>query len=182
MVIRYRWLPDDIRRVMADAPGLRLQPQEGQAEYKISYLVDSEQTFDPKDVVRRLRHADLQATVVYSHQAYLDLIPIRASKGKALRYFALKWDIPIERCLVAGDSGNDAEMLTGNTLGVVVGNHQKDLDGLKGQPGIYFAQGHHAWGVLEGIDHYDFFGSLHALERDPVADDRSTHQLSRCIS
>jgi len=182
MVIRHRWLPDEIRRVTADIPGVRLQPPEGQSEYKISYLVDPEEAPGLRDIVRTLRQAGLQATVVYSHQAYLDLLPIRASKGKALRYFALKWDIPIERCLVAGDSGNDEEMLTGNTLGVVVGNHDKDLEKLKGHPRVYFAKGHHAWGILEGIEHYDFFGSIHISEQEPLIDDRGAHQLSRCAS
>ena len=107
-----------------------------------------------------LRRGKVQARVIYSHGAYLDLLPIRASKGMAVRYFALRWGIPLEHCLVAGDSGNDEEMLTGNTLGVVVGNHDKELDILREQPQVYFAEGHYAWGILEGIEHYDFFKKI----------------------
>jgi sucrose-phosphate synthase len=182
MVIRHRWSPDDIRRVMTGVPGLRLQPPEGQDEYKISYLVDPDKAPGRKEIVRILRQADLQASVVYSHGQFLDVLPIRASKGKALRYFAVKWNIPIERCLVAGDSGNDEEMLTGNTLGVVVGNHDQDLEKLKGHPRIYFAEGHHAWGILEGIDQYDFLGSLRIPGQEQLADDRSAYQLSQRTS
>jgi sucrose-phosphate synthase len=61
---------------------------------------------------------------------------------------------------VAGDSGNDEEMLTGNTLGVVVGNYDPDLEKLRGNPRIYFAQGHHAWGIIEGIEQYNFLGQI----------------------
>jgi sucrose-phosphate synthase len=55
-------------------------------------------------------------------------------------------------------------MLSGKTLGVVVGNHDPELDKLRGQPHVFFAQGHHAWGILEGIEHYGF------LERIRVPD------------
>jgi sucrose-phosphate synthase len=78
----------------------------------------------------------------------------------ALRYFATKWGIPLERCLVAGDSGNDEEMLTGNTLAVVVGNYDPDLEKLRGEPLVYFAEGHYARGIIEGIEHFDFFGEI----------------------
>jgi sucrose-phosphate synthase len=113
----------------------------------------------------------LHAHVVYSHQAYLDLLPIRASKGMALRYFATKWGIPLERCLVAGDSGNDEEMLTGNTLAVVVGNHDPELDKLRGESSVYFAEGCYARGIIEGIHHYGFFGEdfEHELELSQYA-------------
>jgi sucrose-phosphate synthase len=62
--------------------------------------------------------------------------------------------------LVAGASGNDETMLGGNTLGVVVGNYSPEIEKLRGCPQIYFAQGHYAWGILEALDHYDFFGNL----------------------
>ena len=110
--------------------------------------------------------AGLQARLIYSHRAYLDVLPIRASKGMALRYFCLHWGIPPERCLVAGDSGNDEEMLRGRTLGVVVGNHDPELASLRGQPQIYFAPGRHAWGIIEGIRHYDFMGSVRVPEAE----------------
>ena len=167
--ICYRWQPDGLREAMAELPGLKLQPPEGQSEFKVSYDVDPDRIPRITDIVRHLRRLRLQANVVYSHQAYLDLLPIRASKGTALRYFATKWDIPLERCLVAGDSGNDMEMLTGNTLGVVVGNYSEELEALRGEPHIYFADAHHAAGIIEGIEHYDFFGKIKIPKLEAVA-------------
>jgi len=158
--IRYRWRRENIREAMSEVPGLKLQGEEGQRPYKISYDVDPEKMPPIPQIRRHLRQTGLQARLVYSHRAYLDVLPIRASKGMALRYFCLHWGLPPERCLVAGDSGNDEEMLTGRTLGVVVGNHDSDLDRLRGQAQIYFASGKHAWGVIEGIRHYDFLGSV----------------------
>ena len=167
--INYRWRPEALREAMKELPGLKLQSLEGQGPHKVSYFVDADKAPTTRDVVRHLRRSDLQARVVYSHQAYLDLLPIRASKGSALRYFAWKWNIPLDRCLVAGDSGNDEEMLTGNMLGVVVGNHDEDLAGLRGEPRIYFADGRYAWGIIEGIEHYDFFGRIRLPELEAAA-------------
>ncbi|MGB7327014.1 MAG: HAD family hydrolase [Rubripirellula sp.] len=62
--------------------------------------------------------------------------------------------------LVAGDSGNDAGMLTGRTLGVVVGNYSPELERLRTKPRVYFADGHHARGVIEGIKYYNFLENI----------------------
>ncbi len=164
--IDYRWRPQAVRAAMERFPGLELQPPEEQRPYKISYFVDVAQAPSPREIQRTLRQLDLHVNVVFSHNAFLDLLPVRASKGAAVRYVAVKWGLPLDRILVAGDSGNDEEMLSGITLGVVVGNHSPELDRLRGRERIYFAQGHHAWGILEGIDHYDFFGERAAAQAE----------------
>jgi len=158
--INYRWRPDRIRELIEGLPGLKPQPKEGQGSHKISYFVDPGKAPRPREIARSLRRAGVPVNVVYSHQAYLDVLPVRASKGSALRYFAAKWAIPLERFLVAGDSGNDEEMLSGNTMGVVVSNHSPELNKLKGRHNIYFSKGAHAWGIIEALEHYDFFGDM----------------------
>jgi sucrose-phosphate synthase len=71
---------------------------------------------------------------------------------------ARQWKIPLERVLVNGGSGGDEDMLRGNTLGVVVDNrHREELSILTDIDQVYFANGAHAWGILEAIEHYDFF-------------------------
>jgi sucrose-phosphate synthase len=94
--------------------------------------------------------------LIYSHDKYVDILPYRASKGKALRYLSYKWEIPLNNFLVCGDSGNDEEMLRGETLGAVVGNYSPELAKLKGQRKIYFAKQKYAHGILEAIQHYKF--------------------------
>ena len=168
--IRYRWRPETVREVMAKLPGLKLQSGEGQGPYKVSYDADPEKMLSVTETLRFLRNFRLQVNIVYSHRAYLDVLPIRASKGTALRYFAIKWGIPLERCLVAGDSGNDEEMLSGNTLAVVVGNHEPELDRLQGDPRIYFADGHYARAIMEAVEHYNFFGEIQNPSVDETHD------------
>jgi len=160
----YRWEPQAVREAMQELPGIRMQGGAEQRKYKISYFMDPDKAPSVREITGRLRQRHLHANVVFSHGMYLDVLPVRASKGSAIRYLADKWGIPVDSILVAGDSGNDEEMLSGNTLGVVVGNHSLELEVLRGRERIYFAEGHYAWGILEGIEHYDFFGSLRTIQ------------------
>lgn len=154
--IRYRWKREAILEAMGDIPHLRFQPRSEQLPCKISYYIDPKKGIDLAAIARHLRRLDLSANIIYSHQAYLDLLPVRASKGSAVRFFCDKWGIPLEHLLVVGDSGSDEEMLSGNTLGAVVGNYSPELEHLHEDPSIYFAKGHHAWGILEALEHYGF--------------------------
>ena len=77
-----------------------------------------------------------------------------------MRHVLWKWGFAPERVLVAGDSGNDAGMLLGRTLGVVVANHSKELNRLRNRPRVYFAKASHAGGILEGIEYYNFLDKI----------------------
>ncbi|MCB5188923.1 HAD-IIB family hydrolase [Methylobacillus caricis] len=164
--IRHKWRRDDLAIAMNKFPGLTLQASENQREFKLSYIVDQEKMPSLEDINRQLRDQQLFAQLIYSHGEFLDILPIRASKGHAIRYLAYKWKVPLRNFLVAGDSGNDHEMLVGDTLGVVVGNHSEELEKLRGIEQVYFAQGHCAAGILEGIEHYRF----DEIEPEPVVE------------
>jgi sucrose-phosphate synthase len=156
--IRYKWRRESLVEAMADVPGLELQAVENQREFKLSYNINPELMPPLAQIYRHLRERSLNARLVYSHEAFLDVLPVRASKGHAIRYLAYKWGLPLKNFLVAGDSGNDEEMLRGDTLGVVVGNNSSELEILRGLQQIYFAQASFARGVLEGVHHYGFDG------------------------
>jgi len=158
--IDYRWKPKELRKALIDTLGLRLQPGKEQRVHKLSYFINPKKAPTIRDIQAHLRHLDLHAKLIYSHGKFLDLLPVRASKGLAIRYLSIKWGLPPERILVAGDSGNDEEMLRGNTLGLVVGNYSPELARLRGRERVYFAEGEYAWGILEGIQFYDFLGEL----------------------
>lgn len=158
--IDYRWRPQDLRKALRNIPGLKMQAADAQSAHKISYYLDPEKAPTVREIQAHLRHLDLHAKLIYSHGKFLDLLPVRASKGLAIRYLSIKWGLPPERILVAGDSGNDEDMLSGNTLGLVVGNYSPELARLKGRERVYFANSHYAWGILEGIQHYDFMDNI----------------------
>jgi sucrose-phosphate synthase len=154
--IRHLWRRDELVKAMQSIAGMQLQSEDNQREFKISYLVD-ENTMPPvAEIYHHLNSLNLRAQVIYSHGEFLDILPLRASKGHAIRYLAYKWGLSLHQFLVAGDSGNDIEMLLGDTLAVVVGNYSEELEKLKGMEQIYFAKAHYAKGVLEGMSHYHF--------------------------
>lgn len=158
--LRVKWRGDRVREALAKLPFITLQKDEKtQREFKISYDLDD--TAPPDEALPRIYDALSKARVAYSlifsHGAYIDILPHRASKGKAVRYISTKWNVPIERIATAGDSGNDRDMLIGNTSGIVVGNHDEELSALRGSTHrIYFAEGRCAKGIIEGLRHYGF--------------------------
>ncbi len=153
--ISNRWNRTRIQELLATLPCLDIQEEQAQRPFKISYYMDpSEDSL--AQVHRILTEHRLRYTLIYSRDAYLDILPYRASKGKAIRYLSYKWDIPLANIAVAGDSGNDEDMLRGEMLGIVVGNHQPELETLRGLRHIYFAEAAYADGILEGFRHYRF--------------------------
>ena len=68
-----------------------------------------------------------------------------------------------EKILAAGGSGTDEDMMRGNTLAVVVANrHEEELSQLTDVDRIFFATKPYAAGIVEAIEHYDFFGDCRA--------------------
>ena len=137
---------------------MKPQPKVDQTPFKISYYYDPEIAPGIEDIISHLHQHEITANVMLSFGQYIDIVPSRASKGQALRYVSQRLDIPLEQILVAGGSGADEDMMRGNTLAVVVGNrHNEELSQLVDQERIYFAGQDHALGILEAIEHYDFF-------------------------
>lgn len=156
--IDHHWMPQVVTRLLADLPGLKLQPKSERSRFKISYFIDPNKAPSLEQINSLLHQEDQEVNVIQSFGQYLDILPIRASKGLALRYVADRWGIALEQTLVAGGSGADEDMMRGNTLAVVVANrHHEELSGLTDQERIYFASRAHALGILEAIEHYHFF-------------------------
>jgi len=153
--IAHQWQRDKIVDLLSGLDFLKYQEEETQREFKISYYMEPGKERLAK-VHDCLLHNKCRYNLIYSHDQYLDILPYRASKGKAIRYLSYKWVIPLRNFLVSGDSGNDEEMLRGEPRGVVVGNYSHELDNLKGQRRIYFAKASCAGGILEGMQHYRF--------------------------
>ena len=153
--ISAKWNRDKIVDLLKDLTFLEYQPAEAQRHFKISYEIEP-----GKDrlamIHERLLRNQCRYNLIYTQDRYLDILPYRASKGKAIRYLSYKWEIPLGNFLVCGDSGNDEEMLRGDPRGVVVGNYSPELKKLKGIRGIYFAREKYSGGIIEGIKRYQF--------------------------
>ncbi len=156
--IDHWWTPQVLRRIIDPLSGIKPQSKEQQSRFKVSYYYDANIAPSMEEILTLLRQQEISVNTTLSFGQYLDFVPARASKGLALRYVARQWNIPLEKVLVNGGSGGDEDMLRGNTLGVVVDNrHREELLSLNDTEQVYFADGAHAWGILEAIAHYDFF-------------------------
>jgi sucrose-phosphate synthase len=156
--IDYLWNPRIIRRALQELPGMKLQPRLEQNRFKISYFIDPQIAPDTQHINKLLHQEGQAANVVLSFGQYLDIIPIRASKGLAMRWVAERHDIALDRILAAGGSGADEDMMRGNMLAVVVANrHNEELSDLIEVDEIFFASRPYAEGILEAIELYDFF-------------------------
>ncbi len=153
--ISVHWKPERIKEVLGELDFLVFQEAEGQRSHKISYYLE-----DKNDRLDRVHQAlaehKLRCKVIYSHGQFLDILPQRASKGKAIDYVCYKFDFSPRHTLVAGDSGNDEDMIAGKSRGLVVGNHSEELEHLRDQPDIHFSSDEYAAGIVDGLRHYGF--------------------------
>ncbi len=158
--INYCWEPERVKAALAAVPGLALLDDEPATRFRLRFRPEDPHSPSLQVIRRTLRREGLRVTATLDRGRDLDVTPVSASPGLAIRFLAYKWDLPPDRMLVTGDSGNDADALAGDMLGVVVGNHSAELEALRDRPRVYFSDRPHAWGILDGIRHYDFFGSI----------------------
>jgi len=163
--ISSKWDRQKIKKLLDSLPFLQYQKEDTQRPFKISYFMepDEDHLAGIHDLLSRNK---CSYNLIYSHQEFLDILPYRASKGKAIRYLSYKWEIPLVNFLVCGDSGNDEEMLLGDPRAVVVGNYSKELETLKGRRNVYFAPSPGAGGILEAIEHYRFMEEAKTQRHD----------------
>jgi sucrose-phosphate synthase len=153
--ISWQWKPLAIKEALEGFDFLHSQEAEGQRSHKISYYLE-EKEGRLSQVLDRLEEQKLRCQVIYSHNQFLDILPQRASKGKAVDYVRYKFDLSARHVMVAGDSGNDEDMLSGHGRGLVVGNHSDELEELRGRANIYFSNQQYAAGIIDGLRHYGF--------------------------
>lgn len=155
--IDYQWSRRRVKGLLTDFPGLKNQPNVEQSRFKLSYYIDPEKA--DIEAVKQLLHREEQAVFVQAaFGQFLDILPLRASKGMALRYVVEQFSIPLEAVFVAGGSGADEDMMRGNTLAAVVANRYHDeLSQLDDIERIYLSNPPYAAGILEALEFYDFF-------------------------
>jgi sucrose-phosphate synthase len=152
--IQFHWEPEKIRTLLQELDWLKPQDQVAQNHEKISYNLKRHHQTPERTIKSLLRRNLLRARVLVTQGRCVDVIPVRASKGHALRYLSWRLGIDMSCILTAGDAGNDLDMLRGQPKGIVVANHSRELGVLRRAKDVYFSPHASAAGVLDGLRHY----------------------------
>ncbi len=166
----------DLLKMLSDFKVLRLQAEEKQKAFKLSFYTDV--GLDLEGLAEKMKATLLEngirASIVASIDemadiGLVDVLPERATKVHAIYYIIQKYSIDASRVVYAGDSGNDLPALTSGLNAVLVRNASEDVCrqaiDMASQKGHEFAlylaeggfmgmNGNYAAGVLEGLAHF----------------------------
>lgn len=144
------WMPEKIEEIAASVKGMTKQPLP--LENRRSYFVDDSQPV--KELQSKLHNFNIPHKLIFSGGCDVDVLPPGSGKGQALEYILKKYNIENAKLLVAGDSGNDLEMLTLGFPSVIVGNAQPELLESPDDPQIFRATRNCAGGIHEAWLHF----------------------------
>ena len=149
------WDREAVDKVVRNFPDIRPQPDEQQHPWKSSWFWMGASAAEIEGLRSALKEAGVEAQVIYSSARDLDVLPVAANKGNALKWICGHLGIDITEAIAAGDTGNDISMLTvSGVRGIAVGNAEPELlEAIEGTS-VYLARGHCAAGVLEGLIHF----------------------------
>ncbi len=150
-VVSAGWDRSGVRAALAALDGLVPQGPLEQRGHKLSYFGDAATA---QRVRAGLARAGLSANVIHSHGLYLDVLPEAASKGTAVSHVRALYGLPERAVFVAGDSGNDVEMLRAQAQAIIVANYSDDLASNAALKHSYVARASHARGIIEGVGHF----------------------------
>jgi len=150
-VVSRDWNRARVRAALSGLPGLVPQGPLEQRPHKLSYFGDAALAQAARAA---LDAAGLPASIIHSHGRYLDVLPPAASKGTAVDHVRALYGLSEGDVFVAGDSGNDVEMLRARRQAIIVANFSDDLASHAALRHSYVARASHARGVIEGVAHF----------------------------
>lgn len=152
-IIAAGWDRDAVADLIARHAVLTPQSPLEQRRFKLSYFADGDMAAAERVRALLADHGH-SCSIIQSHGRYLDILPHAASKGTAVEHVRRRLGLSARQVIVAGDSGNDIEMLRSSRHAIIVGNYSDGLGTRADLAHGYVAAGHHARGVIEGIAHF----------------------------
>ncbi|MCU7891325.1 MAG: HAD-IIB family hydrolase [Candidatus Thiodiazotropha sp. (ex Ustalcina ferruginea)] len=166
----------DLKSLFSNIQGLRLQENEKQNRFKLSYYVSLDQDHQRilGMMVQALEPEAVNASLIWSidetaGMGLLDVLPERATKYHAIDFLRQSLGYSLTETLFSGDSGNDMEVLISPIPAVLVANAQSDVrdeaqrlaqdkgtgDSLyMAKGGFMTMNGNYSAGILEGAAYY----------------------------
>lgn len=158
-IVSRNWDRDLVVATAAHFADLTPQPETEQRPFKASYFLT--QTAAPEVISQLdtlLEERGVEVQLIYSGGVDLDVLPLRANKGRAMSFLRDYLGISAEQTVACGDSGNDRSMFENREeLGIIVGNAMPELlEWHHANPNSnrYLAQAHYAGGILEGLSYF----------------------------
>ncbi|ANU26443.1 HAD-IIB family hydrolase [Planococcus versutus] len=144
------WVPKHIEVIANGLQGLTSQnlPVTNRCSY---YATDAAVVETLRETLEK---AEIPHKLIYSGGRDVDILPMESGKGQALQYILDKYQLNNAKLLVAGDSGNDIEMLTMGFPSVIVGNAQAELLEQAEHSFVYRATKEYAAGIHEAWQHF----------------------------
>ena len=135
-------------RAALEGTNVRFQPVYDQRRWKVSLFGAISEV---PSIEAQLHQVGVLARIIPSHEKFIDIIPVQAGKAAAIRFEAARRGMSDDCVIVAGDSGNDLDMLSRFENAVLPANALAELDGLAS---VYRSSLKHAMGVLDGVQYY----------------------------
>lgn len=157
-----------LRNQLSDLPQLRLQEDEKQGEFKLSYYVEQNQLRDTTRALQqrlqtsRAPYSLIESIDPFNGDGLVDLLPHNVSKAYALTWWSRHLNYPEEQIVFAGDSGNDLAAFLSGFRSIIVGNADDAIGAevtaqhhkLGWKNRLYRATRKATSGVLEGCRHF----------------------------
>lgn len=149
--MRKGWQPERVLETASRFPSLHRQklPEDCRISFTLEDGIDTVNAFKDALCAKHIPHH-----LVFSSNNDVDVLPRDSGKGKALEYVIQQFAHPSVNLLVAGDSGNDTDMLSRGWPSVIVGNAHEELKGIPDHPNLYRASRHYAGGIYEAWQHF----------------------------
>lgn len=166
----------ELAALFEDLEPLRLQEPEKQSDFKLSFYapISTDTGTLLGEMQQRLQRRGVKANLIWSvdettDTGLLDLLPESASKLHALEFLMERERFVPERCVFAGDSGNDLPILASPVRSVLVANATAEVcrqavamaENEGTQDALYLARGgllgmngNYGAGILEGAAHF----------------------------
>jgi len=157
-ILSQGWNREEIFEIASQFDTLQCQPKSEQNPFKISYyLAQSVADETTTKLKSTLKENGYEVKLIYSAGQDLDLLPKNGDKALAVQFLRHKWNIPVNKTIVCGDSGNDISMFQGEEKGLIVSNAKPELiewyEANKCK-NLYLAQSACAAGIIEGLEHF----------------------------
>lgn len=162
-----------LREEFASFDRLRLQEEEKQGPFKLSFYCDAKQLHAVHDEVlnllahRRLPYNLISSVDPFNGDGLIDLLPTDVSKAYALQWWTDHAGMDNKEIVFSGDSGNDLAAMTAGYRTIVVGNASPELMETVHQhyesrlqvERLYLAEQSATSGVLAGCRHFGLIDS-----------------------